>query len=594
MAGFHCTRVESELPVDPADLLLHTPMRRPSGFDSFLPLLAAALLHGAALAQEPAENKPAETPPAAEQNPEAPKPAEPPQQRPRRQPRAAQPVVVVKAGHVHPVAGPTIQNGAVVIRGERILAVGPADAVQVPENAKVIEFADGHVYPGLVDALTDAFLDAGQRGDGSTDAGSELRVVIQPRGDVEDNLAAAGITTAYVGSRSAAQWRGVGALVRPTENGYKSFPDKDKAGLQLRLTMGPVPSHPIQRLQLAEGAGQAFVGLDGYEKTFTDHAKALETYQKDYEAYLEHFRKQKPPEAKPETKAPEGGEKQAAPAAPAQGTPPATPPAGEGNGQGRTGGRRRGGDGGGGGGGGGTAAELAFQDPPPAPQPAQQPAPAPAQGPATGGEPAKEAPKPQAKAPEKPKYPAPPAKDPVKENLLAVTKGKLPLRIEAHRADEIRSALAMAKTRELPPVVLECAYGAAPIARELADAGATIVLTDVLPGEMPQLYEEFDVPALPAALAREGVAFAIASGSARRGRWLPMMAALAVGHGLDEATAIRSITLTPAEILGVAKETGSLERGKLGDLLVTDKPLLTSDAKVLHVLSAGTTVWEAK
>lgn len=560
-------------------------MRRPSGFDSYLSLLAAALLHGAALAQEPAENKPAEAPPAAEQKPEGDKPAEPPAARPRRQ-RPQQPVVAVKAAHVHPVSGPSIQNGIVLIRGERILAVGSADEVQVPEGAKVLEYAEGHVYPGLVDALTDAYLDGAQRTDGSTDAGSELRVVIQPRGDVEDNLAAAGITTAYVGSRSAAQWRGVGALVRPTENGYKSFPDKDKAGLQVRLTMGPVPSHPIQRLQLAEGAGQAFAGLDAYEKTFTEHQKALEKYTKDYEAYLEHFRKQKPPEAKAEGAKAEGakpeekGAKEGAPAADKT-TPPAkekgtgegTPPGGQG-------------------GNGGKAAELAAQDPKPAPQPGQQPAPA--APPAAGTEAPKDAPKPDAKAPEKPKYPAPPAKDPVKENLLAVTKGKLPLRIEAHRSDEIRSALAMAKTRSLPPVVLECAYGAAPIARELADAGTTLVLLDVLPGEMPSLYEDFDVPALPAALAREGVAFAIASGSARRGRWLPLMAALAVGHGLDEATAIRSITLTPAEILGVAKETGSLERGKLGDLVVTDKPLLASDAKVLHVLSAGTTVWEAK
>lgn len=561
-------------------------MRRPSGFDSFLSLLAATLIHGAAFAQEPAENKPPEAPPAAEQKPEAEKPAEPPAARPRRPQRAPQQVVAVKAGHVHPVSGPTITNGIVLIRGERILAVGTADAVQVPEGAKVVEFADGHIYPGLVDALTDAYLDGAQRGDGSTDAGSELRVVIQPRGDAEDNLAAAGITTAYVGSRSAAQWRGVGTLVRPTANGYKSFPDKDKAGLQVRLTMGPVPSHPIQRLQLAEGAGQAFAGLDAYEKTFTDHQKALEKYTKDYEAYLEHFRKQKPPDAKPDGAKPDGTkpeEKGARERAPAgdKATPPAkekgteegTPPGGQG-------------------GTGGKAAELAAQDPKPAPQPGQQPAPAAPT--AAGGEAPKAAPKPESKAPEKPKYPAPPAKDPVKENLLAVTKGTLPLRIEAHRSDEIRSVLAMAKARSLPPVVLECAYGAAPIARELADAGTTLVLLDVLPGEMPSLYADFDVPALPAALAREGVAFAIASGSARRGRWLPLMAALAVGHGLDEATAIRSITLTPAEILGVAKETGSLERGKLGDLVVTDKPLLASDARVLHVLSAGTTVWEAK
>jgi imidazolonepropionase-like amidohydrolase len=72
------------------------------------------------------------------------------------------------------------------------------------------------------------------------------------------------------------------------------------------------------------------------------------------------------------------------------------------------------------------------------------------------------------------------------------------------------------------------------------------------------------------------------------------MAACAVGRGLDEAAALRAITLTPAEILGVQNDVGSLQEGKLGDLLITDRPLFASDCRVLAVLAAGVTQFHAK
>ena len=75
---------------------------------------------------------------------------------------------------------------------------------------------------------------------------------------------------------------------------------------------------------------------------------------------------------------------------------------------------------------------------------------------------------------------------------------------------------------------------------------------------------------------------------------LPMMAAAAIGNGLPEAAALRAITLTPAEILGVAKETGSLTRNKLADVIVTSGPLFASDSRMLLVLSKGRTEYEAK
>lgn len=53
---------------------------------------------------------------------------------------------------VHPIAGPTIENGTVVVLEERIHAVGPSAGVVVPPGAGVIDGAGLHVYPGLIDA----------------------------------------------------------------------------------------------------------------------------------------------------------------------------------------------------------------------------------------------------------------------------------------------------------------------------------------------------------------------------------------------------------------------------------------------------------
>ena len=98
----------------------------------------------------------------------------------------------------------------------------------------------------------------------------------------------------------------------------------------------------------------------------------------------------------------------------------------------------------------------------------------------------------------------------------------------------------------------------------------------------------------PRQLHDAGVAFAIATGSARRAPLLPLMAATAVGHGLDRDAALRAITLTPAEILGIQADTGSLSRGKYADLVVFDRPLFQSDSHVLLVLGKGRTEFEVK
>jgi len=175
-----------------------------------------------------------------------------------------------------------------------------------------------------------------------------------------------------------------------------------------------------------------------------------------------------------------------------------------------------------------------------------------------------------------------------------VLDGKLPLRVEVHRADELRAALAMQQKRAIPVLIVEQAYGAAECAPQLAERGIAAVLTELLPADLPESYEDLDARGLPAKLHAAGVPFAIASGSGRRAAVLPLLAASAIGAGLDRDAAQRAITLTPAEILGIAKDTGSLQKGKLADVLVCDRPLFATDSRVLFVLQEGRTAWEAK
>ena len=164
----------------------------------------------------------------------------------------------------------------------------------------------------------------------------------------------------------------------------------------------------------------------------------------------------------------------------------------------------------------------------------------------------------------------------------------------ARRPDEISAALAQARQQQILRLVIEEPIGGAAIAAELAAAGVPCVLTELWPGKRASSYQDFDTAALLSALHEQGVAFAIATGSGRRARALPMLAAIAVGHGLDRDTALRAITLTPAEILGVQQDVGSLQAGKLADLLVCDRPLLNSDCKLLRVISAGKTRYQAE
>ena len=91
----------------------------------------------------------------------------------------------------------------------------------------------------------------------------------------------------------------------------------------------------------------------------------------------------------------------------------------------------------------------------------------------------------------------------------------------------------------------------------------------------------------PAELYKAGVPFAIASFSSRQSRNLPFQAAAAVPYGLPQDQAYRAVSLSAAEIFGVASRLGAIEEGKVADLIVTDGDPLEVTTHVTQVFIGG-------
>jgi imidazolonepropionase-like amidohydrolase len=67
---------------------------------------------------------------------------------------------------------------------------------------------------------------------------------------------------------------------------------------------------------------------------------------------------------------------------------------------------------------------------------------------------------------------------------------------------------------------------------------------------------------------------------------------MAVASGMDRHDALRAITLTPAEILGVAERVGSLEKGKDADILILSGNPLAATSRIKRVILKGETVYQ--
>jgi imidazolonepropionase-like amidohydrolase len=178
------------------------------------------------------------------------------------------------------------------------------------------------------------------------------------------------------------------------------------------------------------------------------------------------------------------------------------------------------------------------------------------------------------------------------EALELVLKGEIPLRAHAHRADDVATAVRVSEEFGIK-LSWEHATEGHRIAEWISSKGIPAVWGPSLTARSKWEMRELSF-STPKALYEAGVKFAIqtdAVGSTIA--FLPICAGMAVKHGLPYDEALKAITITPAEILGVDDRVGSIEVGKDADLRILDGDPLELRTKVEMVIIDGEIVHRA-
>jgi len=172
-------------------------------------------------------------------------------------------------------------------------------------------------------------------------------------------------------------------------------------------------------------------------------------------------------------------------------------------------------------------------------------------------------------------------------------RGEIPVFIHATTLAQIRTMLKFVDEQGLKCVVLVGGADAWRAAEELKKRDIPVVLNGILtlPRHAWDAYDESYT--VPARTRDAGIRFCVSDGSSfpnftvPNSRNLPYHAATVAAFGLTKEEALRSVTLSPAEILGLDKMVGSLEPGKYADLVVADGDLLEQTTKVEQVWVSG-------
>lgn len=397
-------------------------------------------------------------------------------------------VYAITGGTVHPVSGPAIPNGIVVIREGLIESVGAN--VAIPRDATTIDVAGAHVYPGLIDAQTSLGFTAparrtggGPGGGGGGGAAASRESTPEPAPDslairtvkITDDDASArraiGVTTVLT-APTAGIFNGQSAFVNLGEGAIESRVIKSPAAMQVSFNPRPgfFSAFPTSLMGVVAHIRQTFMDAD-------QHQNARTIYERN--------------------------------------------PAG-------------------------------LQRP---------------------------------------------ADNASLEALRPVMRRELPVVFMADSELAIRRVAALAKELNLR-YIISGGRQAYAVAGELKDVPVLVSVkwpaapTDKQDREDQPLRIIRDrqlAPTTPAVLAKAGVNFALVSGPGKTADYLPGIRK-AVENGLSADDALRAVTLSPARIFGIDRQLGSLERGKIANVIVTEGDLFDDKAVIKHVFVNGRAV----
>ncbi|MEO8379346.1 MAG: amidohydrolase family protein [Acidobacteriota bacterium] len=391
-------------------------------------------------------------------------------------------VYAITGATVHPVSGPAIPNGIVVIRGGLIEAVG--SGLTIPADATVIDATGSHVYPGLIDAFTSLGFatPAGGRGGGAGGGGGAGRASAErPAEPAPDSLAirnvkyseddaddrrSTGVTT-VVTAPAAGIFNGQSVILNLGNGPAESRAVKSPAALQISFNPRPTWTYPDSIMGVVSYIRQMFFDAQ-------QHTAASEIY----------------------ARSPSGLER--------------------------------------------------------------------------------------------------PPDNPALEALRPALRRELPVVFVADSDNAMRRAAALARELNLRTIIADARQGYdmapelknVPVLVSVKWATAPADKEDREEQPLRVIRERQLGPTTPAALLKNGVVFALVSGPGKAGDFLPGIRK-AIDNGLSVEDALRATTLWPARIFGIDPQLGSLEKGKIANIIVSDKPLFEKDAKVKRVFVDG-------
>lgn len=184
------------------------------------------------------------------------------------------------------------------------------------------------------------------------------------------------------------------------------------------------------------------------------------------------------------------------------------------------------------------------------------------------------------------------------EVLIPLLNGEMPVVMNANSEREIIRALDLAQEFKLKAIIAG-GQEAWKVANRLKTQNVPVLLSLDFPKRTASTSAEADpeslellrlraeTPKTAAKLAQAGVKFAFQSGAMRNINDFLANANKSVENGLDKNAAIRAMTLTPAEIFGVENRLGSVEKGKIANLVVVKGDVLAKDKTITHVFVDG-------
>jgi imidazolonepropionase-like amidohydrolase len=180
---------------------------------------------------------------------------------------------------------------------------------------------------------------------------------------------------------------------------------------------------------------------------------------------------------------------------------------------------------------------------------------------------------------------AAPKRDLKLEALLPYLHGQKPMVLAAEEPNDVQTVLDMAKEYHLK-VILSHLSHSSEVLDKVAASGFPVIVGPIY--EQPKEWERYDaVYRLPAEMAKRGIKIAFATYDAHRVRDLPYAAGYAVAFGLPPGEALKALTLNPAQMFGLDKDLGSLDAGKMANVVVANGDPLDVKTDVKHLFIAG-------